>query len=133
MKKAIAICALLIAGPASAQQAAPTAAVAIPSNIADELRKLPHPKIGVMPWGMGELAHDLGFVRSADERCHVFERRRGSACMLEGVEHVSGPELRPEPFEGVRTRDEIEAHRASDREHRPTLSGLSRKGDLERA
>jgi L-ascorbate metabolism protein UlaG (beta-lactamase superfamily) len=27
------------------------------------LRRLPHPKIGVMPWGMGELAHDLGFER----------------------------------------------------------------------
>jgi L-ascorbate metabolism protein UlaG (beta-lactamase superfamily) len=27
------------------------------------LRKLPHPKIGVMPWGVGDLAHDLGFVR----------------------------------------------------------------------
>lgn len=27
------------------------------------IRKLPHPKIGVMPWGMGELAHDLGFER----------------------------------------------------------------------
>ncbi len=27
------------------------------------LRKLPHPKIGVMPWGMGELARGLGFER----------------------------------------------------------------------
>ena len=27
------------------------------------LRKLPHPKIGLMPWGMGDLAHDLGFER----------------------------------------------------------------------
>ncbi len=27
------------------------------------LRRLPHPKIGVMPWGMGDLAHDLGFSR----------------------------------------------------------------------
>jgi L-ascorbate metabolism protein UlaG (beta-lactamase superfamily) len=27
------------------------------------LRKLPHPKIGVMPWGMGDLAKDLGFGR----------------------------------------------------------------------
>ena len=27
------------------------------------LRKLPAPKIGVMPWGVGELAHDLGFTR----------------------------------------------------------------------
>ena len=27
------------------------------------LRKLPHPKIGVMPWGVGDLAHDLGFER----------------------------------------------------------------------
>jgi L-ascorbate metabolism protein UlaG (beta-lactamase superfamily) len=27
------------------------------------LRKLPHPKIGVMPWGVGDLAHDLGFTR----------------------------------------------------------------------
>jgi L-ascorbate metabolism protein UlaG (beta-lactamase superfamily) len=27
------------------------------------LRKLPHPKIGVMPWGMGELARNLGFGR----------------------------------------------------------------------
>ncbi len=27
------------------------------------LRKLPHPKIGVMPWGMGNLAKNLGFER----------------------------------------------------------------------
>jgi L-ascorbate metabolism protein UlaG (beta-lactamase superfamily) len=27
------------------------------------LRKLPAPKIGVMPWGVGDLAHDLGFDR----------------------------------------------------------------------
>ena len=27
------------------------------------LRKLPPPKIGVMPWGMGDLAHNLGFDR----------------------------------------------------------------------
>src|ERR1700734_4176619 len=27
------------------------------------LRKLPHPKIGIMPWGMGDLARDLGFER----------------------------------------------------------------------
>jgi L-ascorbate metabolism protein UlaG (beta-lactamase superfamily) len=27
------------------------------------LRKLPSPKIAVMPWGMGDLAHDLGFDR----------------------------------------------------------------------
>ena len=27
------------------------------------LRKLPHPKIGVMPRGVGDLAHDLGFSR----------------------------------------------------------------------
>ena len=27
------------------------------------LRRLPHPKIGVMPWGMGDLAYDLGFSR----------------------------------------------------------------------
>jgi L-ascorbate metabolism protein UlaG (beta-lactamase superfamily) len=27
------------------------------------LRKLPHPKIAVMPWGMGDLARNLGFER----------------------------------------------------------------------
>jgi len=27
------------------------------------LRRLPHPKIGVMPWGVGDLAYDLGFAR----------------------------------------------------------------------
>jgi L-ascorbate metabolism protein UlaG (beta-lactamase superfamily) len=27
------------------------------------LRRLPHPKIGVMPWGVGNLAYDLGFGR----------------------------------------------------------------------
>ena len=27
------------------------------------LRKLPHPKIGIMPWGVGDLAMDLGFER----------------------------------------------------------------------
>jgi len=27
------------------------------------LRRLPHPKLGIMPWGVGELARDLGFGR----------------------------------------------------------------------
>ena len=27
------------------------------------LRRLPHPKIGVMPWGVGDLAYNLGFGR----------------------------------------------------------------------
>ena len=27
------------------------------------LRRLPHPKIGIMPWGVGDLAHNLGFGR----------------------------------------------------------------------
>ena len=27
------------------------------------LRRLPHPKIGVLPWGVGDLAHNLGFAR----------------------------------------------------------------------
>jgi L-ascorbate metabolism protein UlaG (beta-lactamase superfamily) len=27
------------------------------------LRRLPHPKIGIMPWGVGDLARDLGFGR----------------------------------------------------------------------
>ena len=27
------------------------------------LRRLPHPKIAVMPWGVGDLAHNLGFGR----------------------------------------------------------------------
>lgn len=27
------------------------------------LRRLPQPKIGVMPWGVGDLAHNLGFAR----------------------------------------------------------------------
>jgi L-ascorbate metabolism protein UlaG (beta-lactamase superfamily) len=27
------------------------------------LRKLPHPKIALMPWGVGDLAYDLGFER----------------------------------------------------------------------
>ena len=27
------------------------------------LRRLPHPKIGLMPWGVGDLAFDLGFSR----------------------------------------------------------------------
>lgn len=27
------------------------------------LRRLPHPKVGVMPWGVGDLALDLGFER----------------------------------------------------------------------
>jgi L-ascorbate metabolism protein UlaG (beta-lactamase superfamily) len=27
------------------------------------LRRLPHPKLAVMPWGVGELAHNLGFER----------------------------------------------------------------------
>ena len=27
------------------------------------LRRLPHPKIGIMPWGMGDLARNLGFSR----------------------------------------------------------------------
>lgn len=27
------------------------------------LRRLPRPKIGIMPWGVGDLAHNLGFAR----------------------------------------------------------------------
>lgn len=27
------------------------------------LRRLPHPKIGIMPWRVGDLAHNLGFAR----------------------------------------------------------------------
>ena len=27
------------------------------------LRRLPHPKIGIMPWGVGDLAYNLGFGR----------------------------------------------------------------------
>lgn len=27
------------------------------------LRRLPHPKIGIMPWGVGDLAYNLGFSR----------------------------------------------------------------------
>jgi len=27
------------------------------------LRRLPHPKIAIMPWGVGDLAHNLGFER----------------------------------------------------------------------
>src|ERR1051325_1169971 len=27
------------------------------------LRRLPHPKIGIMPWGVGDLANNLGFGR----------------------------------------------------------------------
>jgi len=27
------------------------------------LRRLPHPKIGIMPWGVSDLAYDLGFAR----------------------------------------------------------------------
>lgn len=32
------------------------------------LRRLPHPKVGVMPWGMGELARGLGFERIIELR-----------------------------------------------------------------
>jgi L-ascorbate metabolism protein UlaG (beta-lactamase superfamily) len=32
------------------------------------LRRLPHPKIGVMPWGVGELARGLGFTRIIELR-----------------------------------------------------------------
>jgi L-ascorbate metabolism protein UlaG (beta-lactamase superfamily) len=33
------------------------------------LRRLPHPKIGVMPWGVGDLAHNLGFARVIELEC----------------------------------------------------------------
>lgn len=40
------------------------------------LRRLPHPKIGVMPWGVGDLAHDLGFERVIElEWWESFSRR----------------------------------------------------------
>lgn len=40
------------------------------------LRKLPHPKIGVMPWGVGDLAQDLGFERVVElEWWESFGRR----------------------------------------------------------
>lgn len=39
------------------------------------LRRLPNPKIGVMPWGVGELARDLGFGRVVElEWWETFER-----------------------------------------------------------
>ena len=39
------------------------------------LRRLPHPKIGVMPWGMGELAQGLGFERIIElEWWETFQR-----------------------------------------------------------
>jgi L-ascorbate metabolism protein UlaG (beta-lactamase superfamily) len=40
------------------------------------LRRLPHPKIAVMPWGMSDLAHDLGFLRIVElEWWESFSRR----------------------------------------------------------
>lgn len=30
------------------------------------LRRLPHPKIGIMPWGVGDLARNLGFGRTVE-------------------------------------------------------------------
>jgi L-ascorbate metabolism protein UlaG (beta-lactamase superfamily) len=40
------------------------------------LRKLPHPKIAVMPWGVGDLAQDLGFERVVElEWWEKFGRR----------------------------------------------------------
>ena len=33
------------------------------------LRKLPHPKIAVMPWGVGDLAQNIGFERIVELEC----------------------------------------------------------------
>ena len=42
------------------------------------LRKLPHPKIGVMPRGVGDLAHNLGFARVIElDIGKVFRRATG--------------------------------------------------------
>jgi L-ascorbate metabolism protein UlaG (beta-lactamase superfamily) len=47
------------------------------------LRKLPHPKIGVMPWGVGDLAHDLGFERVVElEWWETFGRGRWQVTLV---------------------------------------------------
>jgi len=49
------------------------------------LRKLPHPKIGVLPWGVGDLAHDLGFERIVElEWWETFERHDWRVTLVPG-------------------------------------------------
>ena len=50
------------------------------------LRRLPHPKIGVMPWGVGDLAYNLGFERIIEldlwESFSDLLCLSGSACLV---------------------------------------------------
>jgi len=49
------------------------------------LRRLPHPRIGVMPWGMGELAQDLGFERIIElEWWETFQRGNWKVTLTPG-------------------------------------------------
>ena len=49
------------------------------------LRKLPHPKIAVMPWGVGDLAQDLGFERVVElEWWEKFGRRDWQVTLTPG-------------------------------------------------
>ena len=46
------------------------------------LRKLPHPRLGVMPWGMGDLARGLGFARIIElEWWETFSRANWSVTL----------------------------------------------------
>jgi L-ascorbate metabolism protein UlaG (beta-lactamase superfamily) len=49
------------------------------------LRRLPHPRLGVMPWGMGELAQDLGFERIIElEWWETFQRGNWKVTLTPG-------------------------------------------------
>src|SRR5258708_37720649 len=49
------------------------------------LRRLPHPKIGLMPWGVGDLARDLGFGRVVElDWWESFSRRDWKVTLTPG-------------------------------------------------
>ena len=60
------------------------------------IRRLPHPKIGVMPWGMGELAHDLGFERVIELEWWESFRHRDWTVTLTPGKHWGARMLRDE-------------------------------------
>jgi L-ascorbate metabolism protein UlaG (beta-lactamase superfamily) len=60
------------------------------------LRKLPHPKIGVMPWGVGDLAHDLGFGRVIELDWWESFRRHDWRVTLTPSKHWGARTLRDE-------------------------------------
>jgi L-ascorbate metabolism protein UlaG (beta-lactamase superfamily) len=60
------------------------------------LRRLPHPKIGVMPWGVGDLARGLGFNRIVEMKWWEELQHNGWKVTLTPSKHWGARTLRDE-------------------------------------